>query len=101
VTAPGYPDAVSQKYGIDVQSMSPHGVAAVQAAERLSARTIIYREQVPLAAIVPFADIDKLDPRDPGEDGSDPLLSLSGTCSNDAFVDAMNADMSRTVLFRR
>jgi hypothetical protein len=91
---------VSQKYGIDVENMSPHGVAAVRAAERMAARTIIYREQVPLAAIVPFVDVDKLDPRDPGADGTDPLLSLCGTCQNDTFVDNM-ADLNRTALFRR
>ncbi len=81
--------------------MSAHGQAAVQAAERMAARTIIYRDKVPLAAIVPYGDLDKLDPRDPGESGTDPLLSLCGTMHNDVFVDAMNADMTQTVLFRR
>jgi len=92
---------VSQKFGIDLEQMSAHGVAAVKAAAQMSARTIIYREQVPVAAIVPHADVEKLDPRDPGADGADPLLSLCGTCTNDAFVDQMNADLSRTMLFRR
>ena len=71
------------KYGIDVEQMSAHGLAAVRAAERLQARTIIYRDQVPLAVIVPIEDLDRLDPRDPGESGVDPLLSLAGTCNDD------------------
>ena len=92
---------IVNKYGIDVEQMSAHGQAAARAAERLQARTVIYREQVPLAVIVPIEDLDRLDPRDPGEGGNDPLLSLAGTCNNDAFVDSMNADLGRTVLFRR
>lgn len=80
--------------------MSPHGQAAVRAAERHGARTIIYREQVPLAAIIPSADLDKLDPPDPGEHGGDPLLELAGTCHHDAFVDGMNTDLT-TTLFKR
>jgi hypothetical protein len=90
-----------QRYGIDVAQLSPHAQAAVQAAERMGARTIIYRDQVPLAAVVPITDIDKLEPADPGDSGADPLLALCGTCSNDTFVDAMSADLSRTNLFRR
>jgi hypothetical protein len=90
-----------QRYGIDLEQLSPHAQAATQAAERLGARTIIYRDQVPLAAIVPIADLDKLDPPDPADAGADPLLALSGTCSNDTFVDAMSADLGRTNLFRR
>ena len=91
---------MSKKFGIDVEQMSAHGRAAVRAAERMSARTIIYREQVPLAAIVPATDVAKLDPNDPGAGGDDPLLSLCGTCDNDAFVDMMNDDLSRTTLFK-
>ncbi|MEQ9321045.1 MAG: hypothetical protein RIF41_17915 [Polyangiaceae bacterium] len=89
------------KYGIEVEQLSAHGQAAVRAAERHGARTIIYRDQVPLAAIVPNADLDKLDPPDPGERGGDPLLELAGTCHHDTFVDNMNADLSSTVLFKR
>lgn len=89
------------KYGIEVAQLSAHGQAAVRAAEQLGARTIIYRDQLPLAAIVPAEDIDKLDPNDPGERGSDPLLALCGKCDNDAFVDQFNHELSKTTLFNR
>jgi hypothetical protein len=90
-----------QKYGLEVAQLSAHCQAAVQAAERVQARTVIFRERVPVAAVIPIEDLDKLEPSDPAETGPDPLLSLCGTCHHDAFVDQMNADMSRTVLFRR
>jgi len=91
---------VMQKYGISVDQMSQHGRAAAQAAERLQSTTIIYRDKVPVAAIIPMEDLDKLDPPDPGAAGDDPLLSMCGTCNNDAFVDQLS-DLSHTVLFRR
>ncbi|MEM9696705.1 MAG: hypothetical protein AAGA56_29460 [Myxococcota bacterium] len=90
-----------QQFGIDVTQLSAHGDAAVQAAERLSARTVVYRDRVPVAAIVPWRDFDALDADSPTDAGRDPLLTLCGTCSHDVFVDQVNADMSRTVLFRR
>jgi hypothetical protein len=89
-----------QKYGLTLDQLSAHGQAAAQAAERMSSRTTIYREKVPVAAIVPVADLDKLEPADPGEAGEDPLLALCGTCNDDAFVDTL-VDLSTTVLFRR
>ncbi|MBW2456584.1 MAG: hypothetical protein JRI68_18850 [Deltaproteobacteria bacterium] len=91
---------VMQKYGISVDQMSEHGRAAAQAAERLQSTTVVYRDKVPVAAIIPMEDLERLDPPDPGAGGDDPLLSMCGTCNNDAFVDQMS-DMSHTVLFRR
>jgi hypothetical protein len=89
----------ASKYGIDIEQLSAHGQAAVRAAEQLAARTTIFRDQVPLAAIIPVEDLDKLEPRDPGEGGADPLLSLCGKCDNDAFVDHFNSELSQTALF--
>ena len=89
------------KYGIEVDRLSAHGQAAVRAAERDGARTVIYRDKVPLAVVVPHSDLEKLEPGDPGEVGADPLLALAGTCHHDAFVDGLMDDLSRTVLFKR
>ena len=89
-----------QKYGLTLDQLSAHGQAAAQAAERMASRTTIYRDKVPVAAIVPIADLEKLEPADPGEAGEDPLLALCGTCSDDVFVDSL-VDLSSTVLFRR
>jgi hypothetical protein len=88
------------KYGIEVDKLSAHGQGAVRAAEQLGARTVIYRDQLAVAAVVPAEDLDKLDPRDPGEGGADPLLALCGKCDNDGFVDQFN-DLSKTQLFDR
>jgi hypothetical protein len=90
-----------QKFGIAVDQLSPHGQAAVSAAERLRARTVIYRNKVPVAAIVPAQELDKLDPPDPAEDNPDPLLTLCGSSAEDAFVDAILQNLGRTLLFRR
>lgn len=95
------PSPAMQKFGLEVAQLSAHCQAAVQAAERLHARTVIYRERVPVAAVIPVDDLERLEPSDPSDAGPDPLLSLCGTCHHDLFVDQMNADMSRTVLFRR
>lgn len=90
-----------QRYGLDVAQLSPHGQAAVQAAERLGSRTIIYRDKVPVAAVVPIADLEKMDPADPVEqDGVDPLLSLCGNFASDYFVDG-TAELERTNLYLR
>jgi hypothetical protein len=89
------------KFGIPVEHMSAHGKAATQAATRGGARTVIYRERVPVAAIVPLTDLRALDPPDPSEiSGEDPLLSLCGTFGDDAFVDQLS-DLGQTVLFRK
>jgi hypothetical protein len=89
-----------QKYGLTIDQLGPHAQAAAQAAERLGARTIVYRDQVPIAAFVPMSDIAQLDPPDPGASGEDPLLSLCGTCSSDAFVDGMRGELGTTMMFR-
>ncbi|MEM1032783.1 MAG: hypothetical protein AAF928_22040 [Myxococcota bacterium] len=89
------------KYGLEVGQLSAHGAAAVRAAERSSARTIVYRDDVPVAAIVPFDELRRLDPADPAEDAPDPLLSLCGTCDHDDFVASMSSDLIQTALFRR
>jgi hypothetical protein len=89
-----------QKYGIAVDQLSGHAQAAAQAAERIGARTIIYREQVPIAAVIPMSDLKELDPADPGDSGDDPLLSLCGTCSSDAFVDGLRGELTTTMMFR-
>lgn len=88
------------KYGVEVDQLSAHGQAAVRAAEQLGARTVIYRSQLAVAVIVPADDLERLEPRDPGEAGTDPLLALCGKCDNDAFVDQFN-DLSKTRLFTR
>jgi hypothetical protein len=88
------------KYGIEVDQLSAHGQAAVRAAEQLGARTVVFRDQLPIAAVVPAEDLERLDPRDPGDGGTDPLLALCGKCENDAFVDQFN-DLSKTRLFQR
>ncbi len=87
-------------YGIELEQLSAHGQAAVRAAEQLGARTAVYRDQLVIAAFVPAEDLHKLDPRDPGEGGADPLLALCGKCDSDAFVDQFN-DLSKTRLFQR
>ena len=92
--------ACMQKYGISVEQLGPHGQAGAQAAERLGARTVIYRDKVAVAAIVPMTDMERVDPVQLGDSGADPLLALCGTCHNDMFVDSMS-DLSSTVLFRR
>jgi len=90
-----------QKYGMAVQELSARGVAAAEAAEVSRARTIIYRDQTAIAAIVPNEDLEILDPADPGEVGPDPLLSLCGACRQDLFVDSLLGDFGKTMLFRR
>ncbi len=89
------------KYGVELAKLSAHGQAAVRAAEQLGARTMIQRDQIPVAAIIPADDLDKLDDRDPGEDGTDLLLALCGKCDNDLFVDQFNSELNRTRLFQR
>ncbi len=88
------------QYGLEVDQLSAHGQAAVRAAEQLGARTVIFRDRLPVAALVAAEDLERLEPRDPGEGGTDPLLALCGKCDNDAFVDQFN-DLSKTRLFDR
>ncbi len=88
------------KYGIEVEQLSAHGQGAVRAAEQLGARTVIFRDRMPVAAIVPTEDLERLGPRDPGEGGADPLLALCGKCDNGSFVEQFN-HLSKTKLFQR
>ena len=92
---------VNRKYGISVEALSPQAASAVTAAERTLARTLVFRDGVPVAAIVPMEDMRALEPADPGESGQDPLLALCGSCQNDFFVDALLGDFSQTGLFRK
>lgn len=91
----------AKKYAIDLEQMSDPGAAAAQAAESSRARTVIYSDKTPVAAIVPFDELGKLEPTEPTESGSDPLLSLCGACRQDTFVDAVLADFGHTMLYRR
>ena len=91
--------ARSQKYAIDLEQMSPHGAAAAQAAETTRARTVIFSDKTPVAAIVPHDDLSRLEPADPAEGGADPLLSLCGSCQQDTFVDHVLTDFGTTMLF--
>jgi hypothetical protein len=90
-----------QKYGMPLEQLTPRGIAAAEAAELNRARTIIYRDETPIAAIVPFEDLEVLDPSDPAEAGPDPLLSLCGSCRQDQFVDSVIGNLNRTMLFSR
>jgi hypothetical protein len=90
---------VAQKYGIPIAELPTHCLDAVEAAERARARTLIVRGTQSVAAIVPMADLDRIDPPDPSTDGSDPLLALCGACHHDAFVDELVSDFSKTGLW--
>lgn len=92
---------MAQKYGIPLADLPGHCLDAVEAAERARARTLVVRGGQAVAAIVPMADLDKIDPPDPTGDAGDPLLALCGACRHDAFVDALVADFSRTGLWHR
>lgn len=92
---------MAQKYGIPITDLPSHCLDAVEAAERARARTLIVRGSQSVAAIVPMADLDRIDPPDPTGDGSDPLLALCGACHHDAFVDTLVTDFSRTGLWHR
>ena len=90
-----------QRYGMSLAQLPARGVAAAEQAEMVRARTVIYRDQTPIAAIVPVEDLDSVDPPDPGESGPDPLLSLCGQCRQDTFVDSVAADYRGVMLFRQ
>lgn len=92
---------MQRTYGISIEALSPQAQSAAAAAERTLARTLIFRDGVPVAAIVSMEDVRALEPADPGESGQDPLLGLCGSCQDDFFVDALLGDFSQTVLFRR
>jgi antitoxin (DNA-binding transcriptional repressor) of toxin-antitoxin stability system len=90
-----------QKYGIPIADLPTHCLDAVDAAERARARTLITRSGQPIAAIVPMADLDRIDPPDPAASGGDPLLALCGACRHDTFVDGLVSDFSKTNLWNR
>lgn len=92
---------MNPKYGIPFEGLPEHCLDAVEAAETVRARSLIIRAGNPVAAIVPMADYDKIDPPDPGVSGSDPLLALCGSCRHDAFVDAFIGNLATTGLWRR
>lgn len=94
-------DLVVQKYGIPLADLPAHCLDAVDAAERVRARSVIMRDGQPVAAIVPISDLDKIEPPDPAMGGVDPLLALCGTCRHDDFVDSLYVDMARTSLWSR
>lgn len=89
------------KYGIPLPDLPSHCLDAVDAAERTRARTLVLRGAQPVAAIIPMADLEKVEPPDPGSSGHDPLLALCGACRHDAFVDTLVVDMNRTALWVR
>lgn len=89
------------KYGIPLADLPSHVLDAIDAAERLRARTLVTRDGQPVAAIVPTVDLDRIDPPDPGASGLDPLLALCGSCRGDAFADRFVADLNRTTLWFR
>lgn len=89
------------KYGIPLADLPTHCLDAVDAAERTRSRTLVLRAAQPIAAIVPMADLDRIDPPDPGATGPDPLLALCGACRHDAFVDSFVVDLTRTALWVR
>lgn len=90
-----------QKYGIPIAELPGHSLDAVDAAERVRARTLVTRDGHPIAAIVPMADLDKIDPPDPAAGGIDPLLALCGACRHDEFVDSLLGEASRAGLWHR
>lgn len=92
---------MAQKYGIPFPDLPAHCQDAVDAAERTRARTLVVRNGVAIAAIVPMTDHDRVDPPDPGSSGADPLLALCGKCKHDEFVDSLVHDFMKTGLWHR
>lgn len=76
-----------------------HCLDAVDAAERARSRTLVVRDGQAVAAIIPMADFDRVDPPDPAAGGADPLLALCGTCRHDEFVETLHTDFSKTQLW--
>lgn len=89
------------KYGIPIADLPAYCLDAVDAAERSLSRTLIVRDGHAIAAIVPMADLDRVDPPDPGASGVDPLAALAGTCQHDEFVDSLGRELDKTSLWRR
>ena len=92
---------MAQKYGIPVADLPVHCIDAVDAAERARSRTLVTRGGHAIAAIVPMADLERIDPPDPAAGGVDPLLALCGACRHDGFVDGLIGDLASTGLWHR
>ena len=92
---------MAQKYGIPFQDLPGHCQDAVDAAETARARSVVMRDGRGIAAIVPMADLDRIDPPDPGGGGADPLLALCGACKHDDFVNGLVADFTKSGLWQR
>ncbi|MBI4705613.1 MAG: hypothetical protein HY744_31355 [Deltaproteobacteria bacterium] len=94
---------MADKYGIALEQLSPVGLRAVKAAQREQARTVIFRDSTPVAAIISLADLERIEPADPGAAGTDSLLLLCGTAREDAFADELcgreESDLTKTQLF--
>jgi len=91
---------VAQKYGIPISDLPAHCQDAVDAADRARARTLVTRDGVAIAAIVPMTDLNRIEPPDPGTGGTDPLLALCGACRHDEFVDALVSDLPKSGLWQ-
>jgi hypothetical protein len=78
-----------QRWKLSLNDIPPNILDAIDAVERNQARTVIFREKQPIAALVSSADLDRVDPPDPGAHGDDPLIDLCGSCDQDAFVEAV------------
>ena len=89
------------KYGIPLHDLPSHCLDAVDAAERSLSRTLIVRDGHAVAAVVPMADLDRIDPPDPAAAGTDPLLAICGTCRHDEFVDSLSEDLAHTSMWAR
>ncbi len=89
------------RYGIPLQDLASHCLDAVDAAERALSRTLVVRDGHAVAAIVPMTDLDRIDPPDPAAGGTDPLLSICGTCQHDMFVDSLSNDLDKTSMWHR
>lgn len=92
---------MAQKYGIPFSDLPAHCQDAVDAADRTRARTLVTRDGIAVAAIVPVIDLDRIEPPDPGAGGADPLLALCGACRHDEFVNGLVSDLSTTGLWQR
>jgi hypothetical protein len=92
---------VTQKYGIPFLDLPSHCQDAVDAAETARSRTVVMRDGRAIAAIVPMADLDRIDPPDPAAGGADPLLALCGACRHDDFVGSLVADFTKSGLWQR
>ncbi|MSP24246.1 MAG: hypothetical protein EXR75_03585 [Myxococcales bacterium] len=85
------------EYGIAIEQLAEGAHPAVLAAERSGAHTLVFRGSQAVAAIVPMRTLIDRDGALATTDGTDPLLSLCGTCGADAFVDALTLELANEV----